>query len=196
MFFCLWILNKKILDEILMQSESVITNKINLALNHAVTNFIKANNLTTKKFFYMTVHDGQINFFSANNILIDELCCKLAIYIPKEFLNDEKNSQISFGLGTLITSILGINFFNFSGPKIKIRVYPIGNALVDYETRFKSAGINQTNFQVWLKVKFNSQIISPFNKKKFVFAKRIFLVNTIINGQVPQAYINSKNLPK
>lgn len=191
-FFCFWTLNKKILDEILIQSESIINNKINLAVNHAVTSFIKTNKLTTKKFYCMTDHEGQVNFFSANNMLIDELCCKLAVYIPEKFLQDKTNSRVTFCLGSLIASVFGINFFNFGGPEIKIRVCPIGNALVDYETRFVSAGINQTNFQVWLKVKFNSQIISPFNKKKFVFTKRIFLVNTIINGQIPQAYI----LPK
>ena len=112
---------------------------------------------------------------------------------PAEFLKSGA-SQIDCSIGSLFSSITGINFFNTAGPKFKINVVPIGNALVDYETKFISAGINQTNFQVWLDIKFNSQVINPLNQKKFVFKKKIPLINTIINGTVPNTYIGTKNL--
>ena len=194
--FVFLLLNKKIFDEILVQSEPTIKNKINLAIDSAVSNFVKKNRLTTSDFYNINLDGGQINFFSVNNILINKFCCKLAVYIPNEFLKNSKSNEINFCLGTFLTSSLGINFLNLTWPNIKIKILPVGSALIDYETKFLNAGINQTNFQVWLKVKFNSQIINPLNKEKFVFTKKIFLVNTLINGRIPDAYINGKNFLK
>ena len=194
--FIFLLLNKKIFDEILIQLEPTINNKINLAIDSAVSDFVKKNRLTTSDFYNINFDGGQINFFSVNNILINKFCCKLAVYIPDKFLKDSKSNEINFCLGTFITSSLGINFLNLTWPNIKIKILPIGSTLIDYETKLINAGINQTNFQVWLKIKFNSQIINPLNRKKFVFTKKIFLVNTLINGRVPDAYINGKNFLK
>ena len=196
MILILLLLNKKIFDEILIQIEPTMNNKINLAIDSAISNFVKENHLTTSDFYNINFDGEEINFFSVNNILINKFCCDLAVYIPDKFLKDSESNKINFCIGTFITSSLGINFLNLTWPNMTIQILPVGSTLVDYETKFINAGINQTNFQVWLKIKFNSRIINPLNKKKFVFTKKIFLVNTLINGRIPNAYINGKNFLK
>lgn len=183
--------NQKIFNKIIVQSRFVINNKINLAINNSVYNLTKKNNLTTNDFYSIILNEGQINFLSANTILINKFCSQLAVRIPNEFLKSGAN-QIDFCIGALFSSLTGLNFFNTMGPKFKINIIPIGDTLVDYETKFLSAGVNQTNFQVWLNIRFNSQVINPLNKKKFVFKKKLSLINIIINGAVPDTYVKPK----
>lgn len=187
------IVDKKIFEEAIVQSKFVVNNRINLVIYNAVKNITKKNNLTTDNFCNINLVEGRISSLSANTILINEFCSKLAVSIPDEF-SKQGASQVKIPIGAVLSSLFGITFFNTLGPCLKIKMVPVGDALIDYETKFISAGINQTNFQVWLDVKFHSQIVNPFQRKQMIFRKKIPLINTIINGAVPNAYIDSKSL--
>ncbi len=172
------------MESAIIESKFIINNQINLAIHHAVSQLTTKNCLTSDNFCNINVEDGKIISLSANTILINEFCSQLAISIPNEFLNLGTNS-IKIPIGAIISSLCGINFFNFMGPSITIKMMPNGNALIDYESKFISAGINQTNFQIWLDVKFFCQVVNPIIRKQITFRKKIPLINTIINGDVP-----------
>ena len=191
LIYSLFITDKFLLESAIIESKFIINNQINLAIHNAVSNLTKKNHLTTDNFCNINVEDGKIVSLSANTILINEFCSNLAVSIPTEFINLGAN-YIKIPFGTIISSFCGINFFNFMGPIITIKMLPVGNALIDYESKFIGAGINQTNFQIWLDVKFYCQVINPLIRKQITFKKKIPLVNTIINGNVPTV-MGSKN---
>ena len=188
-FLC--IADKKIFEHAILQSKFVINNMINSALANAVDKIIEQENLTCTDFCNVILENGKINSMVANTILINKFCNKLAVSVHNEFLKLGPG-EIKIPFGSIFSSLSGINLFNTLGPNFKIKVIPVGNALVDYETKFISAGINQTNFQIWLNVRFNSYVVNLLQKKSIVFQKKIPLVNTIINGTVPNAYIDGK----
>lgn len=193
--FIAFVADKKIFDNAIIQSKFVINNMINCAITAAVDEAIKKNNIESSDFCSVNSNNNQINSVVTNTVLINKFCNELAVCIPQEFLK-LGYGQIKIPLGAIFSSVSGFNLFNTLGPCVKIRIVPAGNALIDYETKFISAGINQTNFQIWLNVRFNSQIVNPLQKKEIVFQKKVPLVNTIINGSVPNAYIDGKNLLK
>jgi len=181
-------LDKKIFENAVIQAEFDINNQINFAINNAVDNLTKKNNLAAKDFYNISLDDtGKINFLSANTVLINKFCSELAVLIPKEFAKPEANI-IKISFGSIISSLTGTFLFNSIGPNIKLRIIPIGNAFVDFESKFMSAGVNQTNFAIWLNIKFNSKIINPVQHKDIIFNKKLALVNTVINGSVPNAF--------
>ena len=193
--FCaifLYLADKKIFECAIAQSQFVINNMINSALENAVSKIVEADNLTSTDFCNVNSDNGKINSMAANTILINKFCNKLAVSMHDEFLK-LGSGVIKIPFGAIFSTLSGINLFNTVGPNFKIKIMPIGNALVDYQTKFTSAGINQTNFQIWLNVKFNSCIVNLFEKKYITFQKKIPLVNTIINGAVPNAYIDGKS---
>jgi len=85
----------------------------------------------------------------------------------------------------------GIPIFAGLGPDIAIKVIPSGEARVEYETSFSSAGINQINFQVWLVVESTMHIVIPLQEEVITVSRRVPLVNTIFAGVVPDGMILS-----
>ena len=64
---------------------------------------------------------------------------------------------------------------------------------VDYETSFSQAGINQTNYKVWLTVEITLRMVNPLKSTDVTTTRKIMLIDTIIKGNIPQTYfeINS-----
>lgn len=88
-------------------------------------------------------------------------------------------------LGTLT----GSDLFTGRGPTLPIRIHYSATVLADLESRFESAGINQTNHQLWLR----SQVITVCAISGFrqitVQTQTAFLVSeTVLVGTVPETY--------
>jgi len=66
---------------------------------------------------------------------------------------------------------------------------PIGDATADYETSMTQAGVNQVNFQVWINVHTTVSIVNPLWSKDLEITRKLTLVNTVFNGEIPKTYI-------
>ena len=67
---------------------------------------------------------------------------------------------------------------------------PSKEALVNYNTEFNSVGINQSNFKIWIDINTTVRIINPLQKKEIEFNRKVMIVDTVINGVVPENYMN------
>lgn len=65
-----------------------------------------------------------------------------------------------------------------------------GEAEVDYETEFTSAGINQTNYKIWLTVNITISLVNPLYDRKANLSRKIMLADTVIKGDLPSNYFN------
>ncbi len=63
-------------------------------------------------------------------------------------LNELNGDTLQIPLGT----ISGIQLFNGRGPKIKVRIFPVGVAEAEFRSEFLSAGVNQTLHRIMLSV--------------------------------------------
>ncbi len=154
---------------------------INQFINESVDQVMSKLSLKSEDFYTKSLdNNGKINSLSANTLLINDICGKLAVEISNRLIS-EKPEVVSIPIG----SLLGINVLANIGPDYKVEILNSGRTSVDYETQFVSAGINQINFQIWLKVESSIQIVNPMQNKELVITRKVALVNTIINGDVP-----------
>ena len=73
---------------------------------------------------------------------------------------------------------------------ISFKLMEHGSAYVDYDTSFESAGINQTNFKIWINVMINVRIVNPLVSKSVEVQRKIMLIDTVIKGDIPMGYLN------
>ena len=184
-YMLLTVINRTILPVVTtlatQRSIALINDVINQSLADTIGNFA----LTSEDFYALTKDDaGRLNSLSVNTVLVNQVAAILAVDISRE-LSEEARMPISVPMG-LFT---GIPIFAGLGPQLPINVIPAGEATVEYETSFTSAGINQINFQVWLVVETNMRITIPLQEANIPVSRRVPLVNTVFAGEVPDGML-------
>lgn len=80
------------------------------------------------------------------------------------------------------------------GPGIKIVITPIGNVETDLRSEFIAQGINQTLHRVYLQVKCNVSILTPFQNMEREITNQVLLIENVIVGNIPSTYYNLEGL--
>jgi len=92
-------------------------------------------------------------------------------------------------------SFSGSPFFAGMGPDIPVRIVPYGSVDINFESLFTSAGVNQTKHEINMVVLVNMNVFFPGKTLDVNLEVPVLLAQTIIAGEVPQAYLNrSQNL--
>lgn len=131
---------------------------------------------------------GSITALKTNIIILNKLKSKLAVLILNK-LSDIDNMNLYIPVGNIINGEL----FSGRGPKIEVRLLPIGSVVTDISNVFESAGINQTKHQIMLDVSVMVSVIMPFNVESIDLSSSICIAETVIVGDVPQMYMESGN---
>ncbi len=96
-------------------------------------------------------------------------------------------------IGIPLGNVFNNSFLLGKGPKIKVYVRPYSAVLCDYRNVFESSGINQTNHRVMLDIELTVCVIMPFRSVKRNVATSLCVADTVIVGEVPQAFTNVQN---
>ncbi len=172
---------------ILLETKS--RNILTEVISNSLAKILKDESLTVDD-LYSTNFDnaGELLSININTILVNDICNKLSNDINNALANYEVNDiQIP------IFSLYDVSLVSGIGPCLSASLMPMGSVNVDYETSFQEAGINQTSFELWLNVKTELQMTNPITKSTYVYDKKVPIISTIINGQVPE-YINTPNI--
>lgn len=177
----------EVLPTAIKVSQKYATNIISQEINKSVEKVIKDLNLYTNDFFNKNV-DKTTNktYLDVNTILINNVCTNVSQELS-ESLKSIKDTKIELPIGVFS----GISAFSELGPSFSVYLSSIGDATVDYETNFQSVGINQINFQVYLNIDCSVSIINPMYKKDIDVSRKLMLVNTVFDGDVPNTYLNT-----
>lgn len=76
------------------------------------------------------------------------------------------------------------------GPRIRVKIMPVGTVGSDFKTEFVSTGINQTRHRVYLQVISNMRVIAPFSTKTIKVVNNVNVAETVLIGNVPNSYYN------
>ncbi|MBQ8183111.1 MAG: hypothetical protein IJ025_04345 [Clostridia bacterium] len=87
-----------------------------------------------------------------------------------------------------MSSIIGLSFFDNPIFNIDVTATIYGFAVTDVESKFESAGINQTRHTIYLDVKASAHAYMGLVHLNESVDETIILVETIIVGEVPQSY--------
>ncbi|SKC91597.1 sporulation protein YunB [Maledivibacter halophilus] len=121
----------------------------------------------------------------ANTIMMNKLASEVALTIQTKIRSTE-TSSIKVPMGNIFGSQLLAQY----GPKINIRVTPIGRVKVDFFTEFQESGINQTRHKIYLTVDTQVKTIIPFASTPIDVQSTVPIAETIIVGRVPDSFIN------
>lgn len=129
-----------------------------------------------------------ITLIRVNTVKLNELTSKLSLECNKKLVD-----MGAVGIDVPLGRVSQNSAFYHLGPKIKVRVEPIGSMKVSYDSKFESAGINQTRHKIYLNLEATIRIIVPLHSQNIDVTCEIPIAETIIPGKIPSTAINFGN---
>lgn len=93
----------------------------------------------------------------------------------------------------LFGSFTGSKLLAGKGPDVKIQISSIGNVETELKSEFSEQGINQTLHRVYLRVRCQINILTPFENIKKDITNEVLLAENVIVGNIPTTYYNIDN---
>ena len=140
----------------------------------------------------VTIHKDQennITMLESNVIVMNEIISDVPIYMQQE-LNNLDSEDLYIRLGTFT----GSKLLSGRGPKVPIRISPIGDIQTDFKSEFKSTGVNQTLHRVYLEVKCRLSILTPFDTIEDEIVNQVILAENVIVGKIPDTFYNLESM--
>lgn len=156
------------------------------SINNIIQNsmYSASKNIKSEDFILRSDNNGRLEYLSVNSIIVNNICAETVSTVSQN-LNNLTTSKIRLPLGVFT----GLPILSHFGPSTTIRLQPIGDATANYETSMTQAGVNQVNFQVWINVHTTVSIVNPLWSKDLEITRKLTLVNTVFNGEIPKTYI-------
>lgn len=133
--------------------------------------------------------NDNIKMLSTNIIVINKIISDIPIKI-EEALKKEENSEFNIKLSTF----LGSKLLGGRGPNINVKLQLSGNVETNLKSEFISTGINQTLHRIYLEVRCNVTILTPYDTIKETIVNQVLLVEGVIIGNIPDTYYNLEGL--
>ncbi|HZK02467.1 MAG TPA: sporulation protein YunB [Anaerovoracaceae bacterium] len=127
---------------------------------------------------------GKVTLVQANSAKMNSISYDLVWEIQEE-LKDVEEEKILIPLG----SIFGNQILSQTGPKVNLKVHPIGASKIFFKTELTEAGINQTKYKIYLDVINIAKVIVPFSDKQIEVKTTLLIAEAVIVGDIPDSYI-------
>ena len=170
-----------ILETICTSEAKAIATKIS---NERATQVMKSYNYSDIVKISRDIN-GNINSIELDIIKVNEIVSDIALKIQED-LDDIGSQEIGIAVGTFT----GSKLLTGRGPKINYKIINIGDVETDYRSEFRQSGINQTQHRVYMQVKCNVSILTPFNTIKEGITNQVILAENVIVGDIPETYYN------
>lgn len=131
--------------------------------------FIKVTNLP----------DGHIGDIYVDTIQINNFASNVALEMYDKIKTNEYKFGIPFG------NIMGYKMLAGKGPKLSIKVTPVGAFEYEVMSEVKSCGINQSLHTVWIEFQCEIECLAPFYSSKIIISPQIIISEILIVGNVP-----------
>jgi len=180
----IYIFDKTVMPTVMAVADAEMRAKATEIVNRAIINEY------SKQFNYDEIirvdkdSEGNIVMLKADTLKMNKIACDVALESQKELL---KLGDI--GIKIPIGYITRNNILSYYGPRITIKMQPIGLVETKYSSEFESAGINQTRHKIYVKVKTTVRVIIPLKSNDIEVANEIPIAETIIVGKTPNTAI-------
>ena len=164
------------------EAETIILN----AANEAVLNVLNKNDIKYSDISIISRDDsGAITGIEINVEKVNLLKSSLSNEISR--IVSAKNK---YDLNIPIGSLFGSEYTTGYGPQIKFKMQLTETAILDFESRFESAGINNVLHQIIIKIDVNVSILMMGCTDSFSVSTTALAAQTIISGEVPDSFTN------
>lgn len=129
--------------------------------------------------------NGKIVMAQTNTVEINRVMALTTVAAGEAF-TEISERDIKIPLGKITDSY----FLAAYGPKIPVRLKPMGRVNTEVFDSFEDAGINQTRHKIYLQVITEVQVIVPLIADSVEVFTMVPLADTIYMGEVPETLIN------
>jgi sporulation protein YunB len=128
---------------------------------------------------------GNITLLKADTLKMNKIANDVALNSQKQL-----RSLGSHGIKIPIGFIFQNNILAYIGPRVSVKMQPIGYIETKYQSEFESAGINQTRHKIYVQVYAKLKVIIPMRNDSIEVKTEVPIAETIIVGKVPDTSIN------
>ena len=164
------------------EAETIILN----AANRAVLNVLDKNNISYTELSNVSRDDnGNITGIEIDVEMVNRLKSEISNELAK-IVSDNNKYDLNIPIGTLF----GNEYTTGYGPRIKFKMQLTETAILDFESRFESAGINNVLHQIIIKIDVNVSVLMMGFTDGFSVSTTALAAQTVIAGQVPDSFTN------
>jgi len=180
-----FMVNPVIMDTVVIKSRAMATRAINSSVADVVMNSIMYDDLVN----IVSDEFGNISMIQANSLEINNLTKDLALTC-EDRIRENGKAGVSIPLGTFT----GVPLLVGRGPRINVKMTPIGSVICKFVSHFETAGINQTVHKIYVNVVANVSVIMPLTSRSIEAQQQVLISESVIVGQVPEVYLQSDTL--
>ena len=126
---------------------------------------------------------GNVTMISLQTVRLNLIARKF-YQVAQVYLDRMGNIGVDVPLG----AFTGLPFLVGFGPKVNIKLMPIGAMTSTFENSFTSAGINQTNHSLYIHLHASVSMILPAYSKTIDSETEMLVCESVIVGNVPEIY--------
>lgn len=177
-------LSQVILDLAQADAYALAVDVLNEAVANAMATGITYNELVTLE----KDTAGRVTMLQANTMRMNELAASIALGAQDQLAqNGGQVVRVPLGAAT------GVPLFAGSGPKLEVRIVPVGAVSTRFMTEFESAGINQTRHKIYLFLQATVALVLPNGSQQVEVGAQVPIAESIIVGAVPESFVDVNN---
>ncbi len=161
-------------------SNSGIKASVTKEINDVLASVIEINKSKCGEIIDIKYGDNnEITAIEIDSGKINYLSNYISTKINEKVIDCERKYGIPLG------NALGLKMFSGYGPKISVRVLPIGAVSYEIKSEIISGGINQTIHRITVDYFTEVKCLAPFDENVIIIETSIILAETLIVGKVP-----------
>ena len=129
--------------------------------------------------------NGDIKSITVDTATINLIKLKISETIIKN-IEKSDSQQLGIPIGNLTNTYI----LSGRGPEIPVKIMTVSSPKVAVESKFESAGINQTKHKISIITNVDIQIILPYETTVKSIQSESLMCETIIVGNIPNVYIS------
>ena len=180
------LINARIAPLLRVYAANAARSAMTEAINTAVTKVIDGSEIRYADLIQVqTDSSDNIIAIESDILKINRLKAEVTNAVLEE-LKSARYHQVSVPLGDL----LGGNLQLGRGPRIPVRISVAGSVETGMESRFTSAGINQTSHQISMTVQLALFSAVPGSEETVDVESQFLIAETVLVGKVPDSFTN------
>lgn len=165
-------------------ASSRAVNVATQAISAAVRDYLSSGREVGAMFSTVTDAGGDVVLIDYDMAAVNEVRADVASLIQRELAGlGEQETQLPLGLLT------GIDALAARGPRLPVRIVPIGSVTAVPKSDFRSAGINFVQHRLYIHVIVKMRVIAPYLDTVIPVEQVVVLSNQIVPGKVPTVYV-------
>lgn len=160
------------------------------AINSAITDRLSQGANYDKLIEWQRDNNGNVSSFVLNYAEHMRITADTVSTVQNQLLQ-LKSMPEHIPVGQAMGSALLASF----GPKVPVRLVPMGSAQVSLNTRYENAGINMILVEVYIRIIAEVSVIIPFDSKPEVVETEIPVTYVLVVGGTPMYYMDNKGNP-